>query len=131
MLHPSERRWEEQLAAPVRAGRINILAAFMSQRASLQLPNFDKENYWRTCLYYKPDSVADIEPFEWEEKPEEWYTEEQAHDMWISKGCKFIHSLDFGSSVIFQKCAMFGWLRQCSDHGRRARKDEGCKLGLR
>ncbi|KAG6999501.1 high-affinity methionine permease [Physcia stellaris] len=84
--HPSERRWEEQLAAPARASRINILAAFMSQRALLHLPDPDIENYWRTCLYYKPDSVADIEPFEWEEKPEDCYTEEQAHEIWLSKG---------------------------------------------
>lgn len=108
MLHPSERRRQERLAAPVRTSRVNILAAFMSQRALLHLADPEISDLWRTCLYYKPDSVADIEPFEWEEKPEDCYTEEQAHEMWISKGCKFIHSRDFCSPVVFQDCVKSG-----------------------
>ena len=110
-LYASERWWQEKLPAPASAGRTKLFSDFMSQRAALHLPDPDKSNYWRTWLYYKPDSVADIEPFEWEEKPEDCLTEEQAHEIWLSRGCKFIHSWDSFSTVIVQDCMMFGWLR--------------------
>ena len=101
-LYASERQLQEKLPAPTRASRINLLGSFMSQRALLRLPDPDPSNFWRTCLYYKPDSAGDIEPFEWEAKPKDCFTKEQAHQKWLSKGCKFFDSCGSRSSVTVQ-----------------------------
>lgn len=86
---PDSEDWrKERLPARPRASRHRLLDSFLSQRATVRLPNPESLAWWLpSCLYYKPDSVTDIVPVEWEVNVEDCYTGEQAENVWRNKGC--------------------------------------------
>ena len=61
----------------------------MNQRAVRPLPEFNwRESLYNYKVYYKPDAAADIGPWEWEVKEEDWVTKEEAERIWREKGCE-------------------------------------------
>ena len=84
---------KEKLPAPEHKERRKLIQDYLSQRATVRLPECEALPWWyKNCLYFTPDSGADINQVEWEVKDEDCLTKKQAIEIWQRRGCKSLRS---------------------------------------